>query len=165
MVNSRLKNIPGFNRRPLDLKDLEAVIHRENGQVVIIPSTIDGMTVPAAKGQGRTIIVNSRLKNGHQCFIGWHEYFHGYDGDDFRLLGAYYLNPAEFRASMYAAIAVMPTPRLMEIGVEVGRLDPNLLRGHFEIPLHLARFRLKVLEQHHTESFWWGGRHGFESVS
>ena len=47
---------------------------------------------------------------------------------------------------MLGAVEVMPTPVVIETGQEVGYLDDGVIGGRFEIPRHLAKFRLKVLD-------------------
>ena len=139
--------IPGYNRQPLTIKELEVLTAEERVDLIIEPMGVDGISIPPENGRGRMIMVNSRLMPGHRDFVGWHEYFHKYHAElAFYRRGEYFVSKIELQASILAAVAVMPTPMLIEIGHEVGYLDSDVLRKHFEIPLHLAKFRMKVLD-------------------
>ncbi len=148
-VISRLETeIPDYNHQPLTLHHLEALASEEGFDLVVQPLPVDGLHVPPEDGRGRVILVNSRLMPGHRDFVGWHEYFHKlHPGEpSYYRRGGYFDSKNELQASILAAVAVMPTPVLMRIGHEASFLDTGVLRGHFEVPNHLARFRLKVLD-------------------
>ncbi|MBU0516298.1 MAG: ImmA/IrrE family metallo-endopeptidase [Proteobacteria bacterium] len=140
--------IPEYNHHPLTLHHLEDLAGKEGFDLVVRPLAVDGLNVPGGSGHGRVILVNQRLMPGHRDFVGWHEYFHKLHPGElaFYRRARYFDSKIELQASILAAVAVMPTPVLMEIGQEARFLDPTVLRGHFEIPNHLARFRLKVLD-------------------
>lgn len=148
LINRLEAEIPGYNKRPLTLQDLGIIAEVEGFRLVKTPMNVDGMSIPAESGHPRTVAVNSRLMAGHRDFVGWHEYFHKLHPNKIAYYrrGRYYESSNEIEASGLAAVAIMPTPMLIEIGRDVGRLDVDVLRYHFEIPIHLARFRLNVLD-------------------
>jgi len=138
---SRLESeIDGFNRRPLGLEDLERLC--EAADVVLVFHPFPGQGILFRRHGRPVIAVNRRLSPGHAVFVGFHEYFHHrfHPGSVHTYMATpYWLDKIELQASILAALAVLPTPLLVE-GLARGEPLAELCPA----PRYILDFRLQV---------------------
>ncbi len=138
---SRLESeIPGYNHRPLGLDDLEQVCHAAD--VVLIFHPFPGQGLLFRRYGQPVIAVNSNLSPGLKAFVGFHEFFHlrFHPGAIHNYTATpLWLDKVELQASVLAALAVMPTPLVVDALARGESLtDISLL------PEELLGFRLEI---------------------
>jgi len=139
LIEKLEREIPGYNKRPLNLCDFETLCGRKG--IVAFEHKMPARGWYFIKGDQPFIVINSGLSKGHQAFVGFHEYFHHryHPGGHhfYKRLGI--TNRVEMQASTMAAIAIIPTQILKE-----DLLIHESLQEKYDIPQYLADFRLRV---------------------
>ncbi|MBW1712628.1 MAG: ImmA/IrrE family metallo-endopeptidase [Deltaproteobacteria bacterium] len=144
LITSLEQEIPGYNRRPLDVEDLERLCQEEGVVLVVHPFPGEGLYF---EHRGVPVVtVNRRLEPNHAAFVGFHEFFHyrfhpgtihTYSSTPF------WLNKIEFQASVLASLAVLPTPWLVQA---LARQEP--LNEVFNLPEYIVDFRFRVHQEY-----------------
>ncbi len=138
------REIPGYNYRPLSVEDVERACNEAG--VVLLFHPLPGYGLLFHRYSVPVIAVNHRLGPGHAAFVGFHEYFHHrfHPGSIHTYSGRlHWLDKVEIQASILAALAVIPTPRLREV---LARGEP--LAEAWPLPRYVLDFRLKVHQQY-----------------
>ena len=136
--------IPGYNRRPLGVEDLERVC--EASGVVLLFCPLPGHGLCFRRHGVPVIAVSKRLRGAHRVFVGFHEYFHyRFHPGTIHTYSAsnHWLKKIELQASILAALAVLPTPGLEEYlaaGEDLIHIS--------SLPTDVVRFRLKVHQEY-----------------
>ncbi len=139
VINQLETQIPGFNHQPLTWDDFRDLTDQENILVAPwdFPPTIRGFYY--RDEEGGAIGLNHTLTGPEKEIVAWHELGHHYLGHGNALLletETYLMPGIEYRARVFSALALAPTPALEALGDEI--LAPW--------PLAFREFRWRVYQ-------------------